>query len=125
MVCGPSTLIPHSIGELGVEICYDLDEALDWCDAVNVYRLQLERQDAGYIPSLRDYQRKFGLSRIRLDRIDHKVTVLHPGPMNRGIEIDSDVADAPGSVILQQVTHGVAVRMAVLYLISGKGRVDE
>ena len=125
MVCGPSTLLPHSIGELGVETCYDLDEALNWCDAVNVFRLQIERQNDGFIPTLRDYQRKFGLTRQRLDRVGRKITVLAPGPMNRGVEIDSDVADAPGSVILQQVTHGVAVRMAVLYLISGKERVDE
>ncbi len=125
MVCGPSTLLPHSIGNLGVDICYDLNEALNWCDAVNVFRLQIERQNDGFIPTLRDYQRKFGLTRERLDKIGRKITVIAPGPMNRGVEIDSDVADAPGSVILQQVTHGVAVRMAVLYLISGKDRVDE
>jgi len=125
MVCGPSTLLPHSISELGVESCYDLDEALSWCDAVNVFRLQIERQNDGFIPTLRDYQRKFGLTRQRLEKVGRKITVLAPGPMNRGVEIDSDVADAPGSVILQQVTHGVAVRMAVLYLISGKERVDE
>lgn len=122
MVCGPSTLIPREIEALGVKVSTDVEETLDWCDVINVMRLQLERQNQGYIPSLREYQRTFGITRKRLERVARKVVVLHPGPMNRGVEIDSDVADAPGSVILQQVTHGVAVRMAVLFLISGKER---
>jgi aspartate carbamoyltransferase catalytic subunit len=92
---------------------------------VNVLRLQLERQSQGLIPSLRDYQRGFGLTRERLVRTGRQIVVMHPGPMNRGVEIDSDVADGPASVILQQVTFGVAVRMAVLYLISGGERILE
>jgi len=87
---------------------------------VNVLRLQQERMKQGFIPSLRDYQRKFGLTRARLEAAGKEILIMHPGPMNRGVEIDTDVADGPGSVILRQVTHGVAVRMAVLYLISGK-----
>lgn len=124
MVCGPSTLIPRDVEALGVKTSTDVDEALDWCDVINVMRLQLERQNQGYIPSLREYQRTFGITKARLDRIGKKILILHPGPMNRGVEIDSNVADAPGSVILQQVTHGVAIRMAVLFLISGKERTD-
>ncbi len=125
MVCGPRTLTPFDIDQLGVKVSYNLDEALDWCDVVNVLRLQLERQNQGYIPSLREYQRTFGLSTDRLKRTGRKIIVLHPGPMNRGVEIDSDVADDKESVILQQVTHGVAVRMAVLFIISGKERSSE
>lgn len=124
-LCGPSTLMPREIKTLGVNISHDLDETLAWCDVVNVLRLQLERQKQGYIPTLREYQRAFGLTRARLEKTGREIIVLHPGPMNRGVEIDSDVADAPGSVILQQVTHGVAIRMAVLYLISGKERSVE
>ncbi len=124
-VCAPATLIPRGIESLGVQVIHDLDEALDWCDVVNVLRLQLERQNQGFIPSLREYQNKFGLTRKRLERIGRKIVVMHPGPMNRGVEIDSDVADGPDSVVLQQVTHGVAVRMAVLYLISVKERFVE
>jgi len=125
MLCGPATLIPREVETLGVNVTHDLNEALDWCDVINVLRLQLERQKQGFLPSLREYQFGFGLTRSRLERIGRDIVVLHPGPMNRGIEIDSDVADAPGSVILQQVTHGVAIRMAVLYLISGKERSGE
>lgn len=124
-VCGPATLIPREIEKLGVQVCYNLDEGLAWCDVVNVLRLQRERMDQGYLPSLREYQRTYGLTRERLNRANKEIVVLHPGPMNRGVEIDSDVADGPWSVILQQVTHGVAVRMAVLYLICGKERINE
>lgn len=125
MVCAPATLIPRGIESLGVEVTHNLDEGLDWCDVVNVLRLQLERQTQGFIPSLREYQCSFGLTRSRLDRIGRSILVMHPGPMNRGVEIDSDVADGPNSVVLQQVTHGVAIRMAVLYLISVKERFVE
>jgi len=125
LLCGPSTLIPYDVQSLGVNVTTSLDEALKWCDAVNVLRLQLERQKQGYLPSLREYQTQFGLTRKRLEKADKPIMVLHPGPMNRGVEIDSDVADAPGSTILQQVTFGVAVRMAVLALIAGKEEVVE
>ncbi len=124
-VCGPATLMPRDIASLGVEPLFDLDDALEWCDVVNVLRLQVERQKTGEIPSLREYNRSFGLSMARLERLGKEITVMHPGPMNRGVEIDSDVADGPFSVILNQVTHGVAVRMAVLYLISGRERFVE
>ena len=96
-----------------------IDAAIEWADALNVLRLQLERMQGGYIPSLREYNRVFGVTRERLERAKKDILVLHPGPMNRGVEIDSDVADGPFSVILDQVTNGVAVRMAVLYLLSG------
>ena len=96
-----------------------IEEAIQWADALNVLRLQLERMQAGYIPSLREYNRVFGVSRERLERAPKDLLILHPGPMNRGVEIDSDVADGPHSVILNQVTNGVAVRMAVLYLLAG------
>lgn len=122
MLCGPATLMPREIETMDVEVTYDIDEGLAWCDVVNVLRIQIERQSKGLIPSLRDYQRTFGLTRARLERSGGEKIIMHPGPMNRGIEIDSDVADGPGSVILRQVTFGVAVRMAVLYLISGRER---
>ena len=125
VVCAPATLMPREVESLGVNVVYDLDEALKWCDVVNVLRLQIERQKTGEIPSLREYNRVFGLTRARLAKLDHEIVVMHPGPMNRGVEIDSDVADGPYSVILNQVTHGVAVRMAVLYLISGRERFVE
>ncbi len=118
-VCGPKTLIPQGIEELGVQEFARVEGAIEWADALNVLRLQLERMDAGYVPSLREYNRFFGISRARLERAPRELTILHPGPMNRGVEIDSDVADGPHSVILSQVTNGVAVRMAVLYLLAG------
>ena len=96
-----------------------IEAAIEWADALNVLRLQLERMEAGYIPSLREYNRVFGVTRERLERAPRDLLILHPGPMNRGVEIDSDVADGPHSVILDQVTNGVAVRMAVLYLLAG------
>ena len=122
MLCGPATLMPREVETMGVGVTHDLDEGLDWCDVVMVLRLQMERQRAGLVPSLREYMNTFGLTRKRLDRTGGEKIIMHPGPINRGIEIDSDVADGPGSVILSQVTHGVAVRMAVLYLISGGER---
>jgi aspartate carbamoyltransferase catalytic subunit len=118
-VCGPRSLLPNAIGEFGVTVFDHVEEAIAWADALNVLRLQLERMQGGYIPSLREYNRVFGITRERLDRAPKDVLILHPGPMNRGVEIDSDVADGPHSVILNQVTNGVAVRMAVLYLLSG------
>lgn len=124
-VCGPSTLMPREVETLGAERVYDLSEGLKWCDVVNVLRLQLERQKSGEIPSLREYNRIFGLTRSKLEGAGKDIVVMHPGPMNRGVEIDSDVADGPFSVILNQVTHGVAVRMAVLYLISGREKFVE
>jgi len=118
-VCGPPTLVPRDIGDLGVTVFRRVEAAIEWADALNVLRLQLERMTAGFIPSLREYNRVFGVTSERLARAPRDLTILHPGPMNRGVEIDSDVADGPHSVILPQVTNGVAVRMAVLYLLAG------
>ncbi len=118
-VCGPPTLIPPGIQELGVQVFRRVEEAIEWADVLNILRLQLERMKAGYIPSLREYNRIFGVTVPRLERAPRDILILHPGPVNRGVEIDSQVADGPHSVILEQVTNGVAVRMAVLYLLAG------
>jgi aspartate carbamoyltransferase catalytic subunit len=118
-VCGPPTLMPPAVSELGVRVFTRVEEAIEWADVLNVLRLQLERMESGYVPSLREYNRIWGISTARLAAVQRDVMVLHPGPMNRGVEIDSDVADGPHSVILNQVTNGVAVRMAVLYLLAG------
>ncbi len=118
-VCAPRTLLPIGIEELGVQVFDRVDEALEWADVLNVLRLQLERMQAGFVPSLREYNRVFGVTRERVERSPRDLLILHPGPMNRGVEIDSDVADGPNAVILDQVTNGVAVRMAVLYLLAG------
>jgi aspartate carbamoyltransferase catalytic subunit len=118
-VCGPLTLLPRDIGSLGVHVFRRVEEAIEWADVLNVLRLQLERMTGGFVPSLREYNRFFGISSARLEAADKEVLILHPGPMNRGVEIDSDVADGPHQVILDQVTNGVAVRMAVLYLLAG------
>ncbi len=118
-VCGPPTLLPRHVRELGVTILPRIEEAIEWADVLNVLRLQLERMKSGFIPSLREYNRVFGVTRERVERAPRDILILHPGPMNRGVEIDSDVADGPHSVILQQVTNGVAIRMAVLYLLAG------
>lgn len=123
IICGPATLIPRHIENMGVEITNSLDEAIQRADALNILRIQLERQTAGLFPSLREYHKYFGVTRARLDKAKTPLTILHPGPMNRGVEITSDVADSEHSVILQQVTNGVAVRMAVLYLLAG-GRAE-
>jgi aspartate carbamoyltransferase catalytic subunit len=117
--CGPKTLLPRGIEDLGVKVFPRVEEALEWADVINVLRLQLERMKGGYIPSLREYNKFFGITQERLDVAGRDILILHPGPMNRGVEIDSDVADGPNQVILQQVTNGVAVRMAVLYLLAG------
>ena len=119
LLCGPSTLMPRDIEKYGVEVTHSLDEAIRNSDALNILRIQLERQDVGLFPSLREYHKYFGVTRARLDKASAPLTILHPGPMNRGVEITSDVADGEHSVILQQVTNGVAVRMAVLYLLAG------
>ena len=118
-VCGPRSLLPNAVEELGVTVFDHIADAIEWADALNILRLQTERMTAGYIPSMREYNRVFGVSRERLERVPRDILILHPGPMNRGVEIDSDVADGPHSVILNQVTNGVAVRMAVLYLLAG------
>lgn len=119
-VCGPGTLIPKHIETLGVEVKYDLLDALEWCDAANVLRIQLERQDIRYIPSLREYSLYYGINREKLEGLKKEITVMHPGPINRGVELNSDVADSDHSIILQQVENGVAIRMAVLYLLAGR-----
>ncbi|MEX0692122.1 MAG: aspartate carbamoyltransferase catalytic subunit [Gemmatimonadales bacterium] len=122
-VCGPRSLLPVGIDELGVTVFRRIEDAIQWADALNILRLQLERMNAGFIPSLREYYRVFGVTEERLAQAPKDLVILHPGPMNRGVEIDSRVADGPHSVILPQVTNGVAVRMAVLYLLAG-GRPD-
>ena len=118
-VCAPRTLLPADIAEIGVKVFNRVEEAIEWADVLNVLRLQLERMQSGFVPSLREYNRVFGVTRERVERAPRDLVILHPGPMNRGVEIDSDVADGPHSVILGQVTNGVAVRMAVLYLLAG------
>ena len=118
-VCGPRTLIPSGIENLGVRVLPRIEEAIEWCDVLYVLRLQLERMTGGYVPSLGEYNRVFGVTSARLSAAADDMIVMHPGPMNRGVEIDSDVADGERSVILPQVTNGVAVRMAVLYLLAG------
>lgn len=120
MVCGPTTLIPKYIASLGVKVEHDLLKALNWCDVANMLRIQLERQDISYFPSLREYSMLYGLNKKILDSLDKEITIMHPGPINRGVEITSDVADSKHSIILDQVQNGVAVRMAVLYLLAGK-----
>ena len=117
-VCGPPTLIPKHIGELGVDVSHDLRDSLHWCDIANVLRIQLERQDISYFSSLREYAQYYGINRALLDSLDKPIVIMHPGPINRGVEITSDVADSEHSIILQQVENGVAVRMAVLYLLA-------
>jgi aspartate carbamoyltransferase catalytic subunit len=119
VVCGPPTLIPHEIERLGVAVETDLKRAVEGADAINVLRIQLERQKKGLFPSIDEYARVWGISQAVLKHAKHDCIVMHPGPMNRGIEIAQDVADGDRSVILDQVTNGVAVRMAVLYLLSG------
>jgi len=125
MVCGPTTLIPKYIGSLGVRIEHNLINALEWCDVANMLRIQLERQEIMYFPSLREYSMMYGLTKDILDSLNKKITVMHPGPINRGVEITSDVADSSQSVILDQVENGVAVRMAILYLLAGTIKREE
>lgn len=124
MVCGPTTLIPKYIGSLGVKVEHDLMKALEWCDVANMLRIQLERQQLKYFPSLREYALYFGLNRKKLESLNKKILIMHPGPINRGVEITSDVADSGHSIILDQVENGVAVRMAILYLLAGKSTLQ-
>lgn len=124
-VCGPTTLLPYEVEKFGVDVYTNLEEAIDGADVVNIMRIQLERQQAGLFPSMREYTNLFGMSRERLRLLNKNYTIMHPGPMNRGVEITSEVADSAASVILEQVTNGQAVRMAVLYLLSGKKQEEE
>jgi aspartate carbamoyltransferase catalytic subunit len=118
MVCGPATLIPKYIKELGVKVEHDLRKALEWCDVANMLRIQLERMDVKYFPSIREYTMLYGLDKPMLESISKKIIVMHPGPINRGVEITSDVADSDQAIILDQVENGVAIRMAVIYLLA-------
>jgi len=120
MVCGPPTLLPKHISSLGVIVETDIRKALEWCDVANMLRIQLERQDTNYFPSLREYAMLFGVSKSLLDSLSKEITIMHPGPINRGVEITSEVADSSSSAILNQVESGVAVRMAVLFLLAGR-----
>jgi aspartate carbamoyltransferase catalytic subunit len=120
MVCGPLNLIPKNMKDLGVKVSNNLKEALEWCDVANMLRIQLERQDETFFPSLREYAMLFGLNKEILDSLSKKIVVMHPGPINRGVEITSDVADSDQSIILQQVENGVAIRMAVIYLLASQ-----
>jgi aspartate carbamoyltransferase catalytic subunit len=124
MVCGPNTLLPKYVSSLGVKVELDVEKALQWCDVANVLRIQLERQQIKYFPSLREYALYFGINKKLLDRLNKKITIMHPGPINRGVELNSDVADSEHSIILDQVQNGVAIRMAVLYLLAGKRMND-
>jgi aspartate carbamoyltransferase catalytic subunit len=119
MVCGPVTLIPKYMAELGVKVCTHVREALQWCDVANVLRIQLERQQIKYFPSLREYSLYYGINKQMLDSLGKEITVMHPGPINRGVELASDAADSSQSIILNQVENGVAIRMAILYLLAG------
>ncbi len=119
-VCGPPTLIPKHIEKLGVGVEHDVRKTLQWCDVANVLRIQLERQDTKFFPSLREYSQYFGISKALLESIDNQVVIMHPGPINRGVEITSDAADSANSIILDQVENGVAVRMAVLFLLAAR-----
>jgi aspartate carbamoyltransferase catalytic subunit len=118
-LCGPATLIPKEIEKMGVKVCYHVDEVIEHADVLNILRIQLERQGSGFFPSIREYHNYFGITRKRLEKAKKTLTIMHPGPINRGVEISSDVADSEHSVILNQVTNGVAIRMAVLYLLAG------
>ena len=120
MVCGPKTLLPKHIDKLGVKVETDLRKALNWCDVANMLRVQNERMEYSYFPSTREYIQQFGVNRALLDSLDKEITIMHPGPINRGVEITSDVADSSQAIILDQVQNGVAIRMAVIYLLASK-----
>ncbi|KQC33875.1 aspartate carbamoyltransferase [Nonlabens sp. YIK11] len=120
MVCGPATLIPRHIQDLGVKVELNLKKALEWCDVANMLRVQNERMDISYFPSVREYVQQYGVTREILDSLDKEIVIMHPGPINRGVEITSEVADSSQAIILNQVENGVAIRMAVLYLIASK-----
>ncbi len=119
-VCGPKTLLPKYVESLGVEVETDLKRALNWCDVANMLRIQNERLDISYFPTTREYTQQFGVNKKLLDGLDKEIVIMHPGPINRGVEITSDVADSKQSIILNQVENGVAIRMAVLYLLASK-----
>ena len=120
MVCGPKTLIPKYIDKLGVKVEYNLNKALNWCDVANMLRVQKERMDISYFPSTREYAQQYGVTKNILESLDKEITIMHPGPINRGVEITSEVADSDQSIILNQVENGVAIRMAVIYLLASK-----
>ncbi len=118
LLCGPPTLLPKNVEPLGVHVTYNVQEALEWCDVANVLRIQLERQNINYFPSLREYALYYGIDKQKLDGLKKQITIMHPGPINRGVELSSDAADSHHSIILQQVENGVATRMAVLFLLA-------
>lgn len=120
MVCGPKTLLPKYIGELGVQVETNLKKALNWCDVANMLRVQNERMDISYFPSTREYKQQYGVNKELLNSLNKEITIMHPGPINRGVEITSDVADSKQAIILDQVQNGVAIRMAVIYLLASK-----
>jgi aspartate carbamoyltransferase catalytic subunit len=120
MVCGPKSLIPKYIHELGVIVETDLNKALQWCDVANMLRVQNERMEVSYFPSVREYTQQYGLTKDLLDSIGKEIVIMHPGPINRGVEITSEVADSKQAIILDQVENGVAIRMAVTYLLASK-----
>lgn len=124
MVCGPETLLPKYIDSLGVLVSTDLREALEWCDIANMLRVQHERQDIKYFPSIREYTQQYGVNMSLLNQLSKPITIMHPGPINRGVEITSEVADSDQSIILNQVENGVAIRMAVLYLLASKKKMN-
>ena len=125
MVCGPSTLVPKYMHTLGVKVEYDLQKAIEWCEVANMLRVQHERQDIKYFPSIAEYRAQYGLTMEHLDGLEKSITIMHPGPINRGVEITSEVADSEHSIILNQVENGVAVRMAVLYLLAEKRKLNK
>jgi len=125
MLCGPATLLPKYITKLGIQVTLNLRDALEWCDIANILRIQLERQQVKYFPSLREYSLYYGVNKQLLDSLDQPITIMHPGPINRGVELNSDVADSDQAIILDQVENGVAVRMAVLYLLASQAPKNE
>ncbi|MBA3986134.1 MAG: aspartate carbamoyltransferase catalytic subunit [Flavobacteriales bacterium] len=124
-VCGPKTLIPRYMEKIGVEVESNLKKALEWCDVANMLRVQNERMEISYFPSTREYTQQYGVNRTLLDSLKKEIVIMHPGPINRGVEITSDVADSKQSIILEQVQNGVAIRMAVIYLLASKIKVNE
>jgi aspartate carbamoyltransferase catalytic subunit len=122
-VCGPATLIPKHIEKLGVKVETNLKKALEWCDVANMLRVQNERMDISYFPSIREYSQQYGLTKALLDSLNKEIVIMHPGPINRGVEITSDVADSGQSIILHQVENGVAIRMSVIYLLASKNKI--
>jgi aspartate carbamoyltransferase catalytic subunit len=125
MVCGPATLMPKYIDTLGVKVETNLKKALEWCDVANMLRVQHERQDIKYFPSVREYTMQYGVTLPLLESLEKEIVIMHPGPINRGVEITTEVADSDQSIILQQVENGVAVRMAVLYLLAQKRQLNQ